>query len=72
MHFIPTHGHPIAPFSVGVGKKGADCVITGDMIHSPIQARYPEVGMMADWSSEVAGQSRRKLFGDLCDTSRHL
>ena len=69
MHFIPTPGHTIDHFSVRVGKKGADCVITGDMIHSPIQARYPEVGMMSDWNSEVAGQSRHKLFGDLCDTS---
>jgi hypothetical protein len=42
------------------------------MIHSPIQARYPEVGMMSDWNSEVAGQSRRKLFGEICDTSTLL
>lgn len=72
MHFIPTPGHTIDHYSVRVGKKGHDCVITGDMIHSPIQARYPEVGMMSDWNSEVAGQSRRKLFGEICDTSTLL
>jgi len=44
-------------------------VITGDMIHSPLQARYPELGMRVDYSSEQAGESRRRLFGCLCDTS---
>jgi glyoxylase-like metal-dependent hydrolase (beta-lactamase superfamily II) len=66
---IPTPGHTIDHYSVHVGKAGADAVVTGDMIHSPIQARYPELGMMSDWNSEVAGRSRRELFGRFCDTS---
>ena len=69
IHFIPTPGHTIDHFSVRIGKKGQDAVLTGDMIHSPIQARYPEVGMMSDYDSAQAGQSRRELFGSLCDTS---
>ena len=44
-------------------------MITGDMIHSPLQARYPELGMRVDYSSAQAGESRRKLFSCLCDTS---
>jgi glyoxylase-like metal-dependent hydrolase (beta-lactamase superfamily II) len=66
---IPTPGHTIDHYSVQLGKPGADAVITGDMIHSPLQARYPELGMRADYDSPMAGMSRRKLFGDLCDTS---
>jgi glyoxylase-like metal-dependent hydrolase (beta-lactamase superfamily II) len=69
MTLIPTPGHTIDHYSVHVGKSGADCVITGDMIHSPLQARYPELGMMADWDSKIAGESRRQLFGRFCDTS---
>ena len=38
---IPTPGHTIDHFSVQVGKPGADAVITGDMIHSPLQADIP-------------------------------
>jgi hypothetical protein len=38
------------------------------MIHSPLQARYPDLGMMADYDSAQAGQSRRELFGRFCDT----
>jgi glyoxylase-like metal-dependent hydrolase (beta-lactamase superfamily II) len=66
---IPTPGHTIDHYSVQVGKPGADAVITGDMIHSPLQARYPELGMMSDYDSALAGESRRKLFGHFCDTS---
>jgi len=66
---IPTPGHTIDHYSVRVGKAGADAVITGDMIHSPLQARYPELGMRVDYDSAQAGETRRKLFGCLCDTS---
>jgi glyoxylase-like metal-dependent hydrolase (beta-lactamase superfamily II) len=66
---IPTPGHTIDHYSVRLGQPGADAVITGDMIHSPLQARYPEMGMRVDHDSPTAGRSRRTLFGDLCDTS---
>jgi hypothetical protein len=58
-----------APCVKPVGRPGADAVITGDMIHSPLQARYPELGMRVDYSSPQAGESRRKLFSCQCDTS---
>jgi glyoxylase-like metal-dependent hydrolase (beta-lactamase superfamily II) len=66
---IPTPGHTIDHYSVKVGRPGADAIITGDMIHSPLQARFPELGMMADYDSKQAGESRRALFGRVCDTS---
>lgn len=69
VQLIPTPGHTIDHFSVHVGKPGEDALITGDMIHSPIQARYPELGMRADYDSKQAGISRRKIFERFCDTS---
>jgi glyoxylase-like metal-dependent hydrolase (beta-lactamase superfamily II) len=66
---IPTPGHTIDHYSVQVGKPGTDAIITGDMIHSPLQARYPELGMLADYDSKQAGVTRRQLFGRVCDTS---
>jgi glyoxylase-like metal-dependent hydrolase (beta-lactamase superfamily II) len=66
---IPTPGHTIDHYSVQVGKSGADAIITGDMIHSPLQARYPELGMLADYDSKQAGVTRRELFGRVCDSS---
>jgi glyoxylase-like metal-dependent hydrolase (beta-lactamase superfamily II) len=69
VRLIPTPGHTIDHYSVRLGRPGADAVITGDMIHSPLQARYPELGMRADYDSPQAGVSRRNLFGGLCNTS---
>ncbi len=66
---IPTPGHTIDHFSVLVGKAGQDALVTGDMIHSPIQARYPEIGMFSDYDSDLAGRSRRQMLGRFCDSS---
>jgi glyoxylase-like metal-dependent hydrolase (beta-lactamase superfamily II) len=65
---MPTPGHTIDHFSVWVGEAGRDAVITGDMIHTPLQARYPEMGMARDYDSGQAGETRRKLFEEICET----
>src|SRR5260370_938588 len=67
IQFIPTPGHTIDHYSVLVGRPGQDALITGDMIHSPIQGKYPELGMRADYDSRAAGQTRRKVFERFCD-----
>ncbi len=65
--FLPTPGHTIDHYSVLVGKPGRDALITGDMIHSPIQGRYPELGMRADYDSAQAGRTRRQIFDRFCE-----
>jgi glyoxylase-like metal-dependent hydrolase (beta-lactamase superfamily II) len=72
VRLVPTPGHTIDHFSVVVGKPGADALITGDMVHSPLQMKYPEMGMMSDYSSAQAGETRRKIFGCYCETSTLL
>jgi glyoxylase-like metal-dependent hydrolase (beta-lactamase superfamily II) len=67
IQFIPTPGHTIDHYSVLVGRPGQDALITGDMIHSPIQGKYPELGMRADYDSGQAGQTRRKVFDRFCE-----
>jgi glyoxylase-like metal-dependent hydrolase (beta-lactamase superfamily II) len=66
---IPTPGHTIDHYSVEIGRPGEDAIITGDMIHTPLQARYPELGMFRDYDSRQAGETRRKLFDRVCETS---
>jgi glyoxylase-like metal-dependent hydrolase (beta-lactamase superfamily II) len=68
VRLIPTPGHTIDHFSVHVGKPGNDAVITGDVIHSPIQARYPELVHFVDYDGRLGAQSRRTLFERLVDT----
>jgi glyoxylase-like metal-dependent hydrolase (beta-lactamase superfamily II) len=67
VQFIPTPGHTIDHYSVLVGRPGRDALITGDMIHSPIQGRYPGLGMRADYDSRQAGETRRKVFDRFCE-----
>ena len=68
LRFIPTPGHTIDHFSVRVGGRNQDAIITGDMIHSPLQAHRPELGMMSDYDPDLAGRSRRALLDEICDT----
>lgn len=67
VRFLPTPGHTIDHFSVLVGATGGDALITGDMIHSPLQGKYPELGMMADYDSAQAGRTRREVFDRFCE-----
>jgi glyoxylase-like metal-dependent hydrolase (beta-lactamase superfamily II) len=63
----PTPGHTIDHFSVRVGRSGRDAFITGDMVHSPLQGKYPELGMRVDYDSPQAGKTRRKVFDRCCE-----
>jgi glyoxylase-like metal-dependent hydrolase (beta-lactamase superfamily II) len=66
---MPTPGHTIDHYSVQVGKPGADAIIAGDIMASPLQLRYPELDMMADHDPQQARETRLKLFDRFCDTS---
>jgi glyoxylase-like metal-dependent hydrolase (beta-lactamase superfamily II) len=68
VRLIPTPGHTIDHFSVHVGPPGRDAVIAGDLVHSPIQMRYPEIGMRLDYDGAESARSRRKVFERFCDT----
>ena len=68
VQLIPTPGHTIDHFSVKVGQSGAIAILTGDMIHSPLQALYPELGMFVDFDSRQAGETRQQMFERYCDT----
>ncbi len=72
VRFIPTPGHTIDHFSVHVGMDGTDALITGDMVHSPLQLRYPEIGMLSDYNSKQAGETRRTIFGRFSDTPTRI
>jgi len=66
---VPTPGDSTGHFSVCVGAPGVDAVITGDMIHSPLQACYPALGLMSDYDSAQAARPRIELFSRFCDTA---
>lgn len=72
IRLTPTPGHTPDHFAVCAGRGGDRAVFTGDLIHSPIQARYPEIGMRADYDSVQAGVSRRRVFDRFCDSATLL
>jgi glyoxylase-like metal-dependent hydrolase (beta-lactamase superfamily II) len=64
----PTPGHTPAHVSVRLSSNGAQAVITGDMIHSPVQCLEPEWVMRADTDAAQACQTRRAFLERYCDT----
>jgi glyoxylase-like metal-dependent hydrolase (beta-lactamase superfamily II) len=68
IRLIPTPGHTPDHFAVCAGRNGDQAVFTGDLIHSPIQARYPELVMRVDYNPEQAVATRRAFLDRYCDT----
>jgi glyoxylase-like metal-dependent hydrolase (beta-lactamase superfamily II) len=69
VRLLPTPGHTPDHFAVRLGKGSKDAaVVTGDLIHSPLQARYPELWMRADADATLGCKTRRKFLEHYCDT----
>ena len=55
---LPTPGHTIDHYAVALGRGGKDAVITGDLIHTPLQARYTELSMRVDYDPKQSAPIR--------------
>ena len=60
--FEPTPGHTPGHTSIRISSGGDDAVITGDMVHHPIQFPRPDLASPADTDSAQAIASRRESF----------
>jgi len=65
---LPTPGHTPGhvAFTFGRGKDVA--VVSGDLMHSPLQARYPELSAKFDVDQAQAAATRRNFLERYCDT----
>jgi glyoxylase-like metal-dependent hydrolase (beta-lactamase superfamily II) len=65
---LPTPGHTPGhvAFAFGRGKDAA--VVSGDLMHSPLQARYPEMSAKFDVDQAQAATTRRNFLERYCDT----
>jgi glyoxylase-like metal-dependent hydrolase (beta-lactamase superfamily II) len=68
VRLFPTPGHTPDHFAVAIGRKADAAVFTGDLIHSPLQARYPELIMRADTDAPLAARTRRAFLERYCDS----
>jgi glyoxylase-like metal-dependent hydrolase (beta-lactamase superfamily II) len=68
MRILPTPGHTPghAAFTFGCGRDHA--VVSGDLTHSPLQMRYPELSVKFDVDPVEAAVTRRNFLERYCDT----
>jgi glyoxylase-like metal-dependent hydrolase (beta-lactamase superfamily II) len=72
LRLTPTPGHTPGHVAVELGKEEVTAVLTGDLIHSPLQMRYPEISMRADTDQKQSAETRRRFLECHCDTGRLL
>ncbi|WP_419841395.1 MBL fold metallo-hydrolase [Candidatus Poriferisodalis sp.] len=65
--FWSTPGHTPGHVSVLIASRGKRAVITGDMVHSPLQLADPELSSMFDTDPEEARATRHRVFPDWAD-----
>jgi len=64
----PTPGHTAGHVCVHLASQGAQAVVTGDCIHSPVQCLEPGWFMRADLDPELAVSTRRGFLERYCDS----
>ena len=65
----PTPGHTPGHVSVRIASQGEEAVITGDLVHHPIQLAEPQWKMSADSDPARATETRRDFVSRYGDTS---
>jgi glyoxylase-like metal-dependent hydrolase (beta-lactamase superfamily II) len=68
VRIMPTPGHTPGHFAVAVGKGKDDAVFSGDLIHTPLQLRHPELSPKFDIDPAQAATTRRQFLERYCDT----
>jgi glyoxylase-like metal-dependent hydrolase (beta-lactamase superfamily II) len=66
----PTPGHTAGHVSVGMTSKGREAVMSGDIMHSPVQCAFPEWHASSDDDPALAVKTRRQFLEDNCDRNR--
>ncbi len=64
----PTPGHTPDHFAVHLTSSGSDAVMCGDLIHSPLQCRYPDLVAKPDYDREQAKATRHAFIDRYCET----
>jgi glyoxylase-like metal-dependent hydrolase (beta-lactamase superfamily II) len=63
----PTPGHTPGHFSVRIASRGAEAVITGDLMHHPVQCAHPEWNCGFDSIPDQARTTRRAFLERYAD-----
>jgi len=63
-----TPGHTPGHFSVRISSQGHDAVISGDLMHHPVQCRHPEWDVRFDNDGALAKKTRRAFCERYADS----
>jgi glyoxylase-like metal-dependent hydrolase (beta-lactamase superfamily II) len=65
---LPTPGHTPGHVAFTFGRGKDDVVFAGDLMHTPLQTRYPELSPKFDVDPKLAAATRRNFLQRYCDT----
>jgi glyoxylase-like metal-dependent hydrolase (beta-lactamase superfamily II) len=68
VRILPTPGHTPGHVAFTFGRGRDAAVFSGDLIHSPLQTRYPELSVKFDVDPVQATLTRRGFLERYCDT----
>jgi glyoxylase-like metal-dependent hydrolase (beta-lactamase superfamily II) len=68
VRILPTPGHTPGHVAFAFGRGKDSAVVSGDLMHSPVQARYPELSAKFDVDEMQAAATRRSFLERYCDT----
>jgi glyoxylase-like metal-dependent hydrolase (beta-lactamase superfamily II) len=64
----PTPGHTPDHVAIDLRSKSVDAVMSGDLMHSPIQLKHPEWRARPDYDVAQARETRRAILDRYCET----
>ena len=64
----PTPGHSPGHVAVHMRSGPEEAVMTGDLIHSPLQCRHPEWSSHGCWNKQMSAETRRAFLERYADT----
>jgi glyoxylase-like metal-dependent hydrolase (beta-lactamase superfamily II) len=64
----PTPGHTPGHVSIGIESKGKRAIVTGDMMHNPIQLELPEDTGRFDMDQAQAARTRVQFIDDMANS----
>lgn len=62
VRFLPTPGHSIGHMAIEIRSRGATALFSGDVMHSPLQVRYPAISSVFCMDPVQARASRQWLL----------
>lgn len=68
VRFEPTPGHTPGHVSVVIESQGERAVITGDLMHHPVQCAHPDWASSADFDAAHAERTRREFLERYAET----